>query len=380
MEMFPNKESKGMKSRLTRLAALLAVMALLLAACGDDGADDTTTTAGAEEPAETTIPATDEPTTTEAMTDGELSELGLPVIDPLDVDPGVDVLIAGSSTVFPLSTAVLSQWIDEGGPEYTIDSIGSGGGMERFCVEGASDIANASRAIADDEVASCESIDRPHIEIRVGSDALSLVVSPGNYFAQELSLEEIATAFSLTASDATWADLNPEFPAHPIQMFSPGADSGTFDYFFEIVWPDLYDAEEAPPILSSIAEIVGEDDNLTVQGVSGDGCTEGDLSSTCAIGYFGYAYYQENADILATVAVDGVAPSAESVNDNTYPISRPLFMYTAPAVIEAKPQVAEFIAYYLNNVNSLIGDVGYFPAPEEALQEAADNIKEAAGW
>ncbi|HEX5695525.1 MAG TPA: substrate-binding domain-containing protein, partial [Acidimicrobiia bacterium] len=252
-----------MKSRLTRLAAVLAVMALLLAACGGDDADDTTTTA-AEEPAETTVPEpTDEPTTTEGTTDGELSELGLPVIDPLDVDPSVDVLIAGSSTVFPLSTAVLSQWIDEGGPEYTIDSIGSGGGMERFCVEGASDIANASRAIADDEIEACASIDRPHIEIRVGSDALSLVISPGNYFAQELTLEEIATAFSLTGSDATWADVNPEFPAHPIQMFSPGADSGTFDYFFEIVWPDLYDAEEAPPILSSIAEIVGEDDNLT---------------------------------------------------------------------------------------------------------------------
>jgi phosphate transport system substrate-binding protein len=216
--------------------------------------------------------------------------------------------------------------------------------------------------------------------VRVGSDALSLVISPGNYFAQELTLEEIATAFSLTDAGATWADVNPEFPAHPIQMFSPGADSGTFDYFFEVVWPDLYEAEEDPPILSSIAEIVGEDDNLTVQGVSGDGCTEGDESTTCAIGYFGYAYYQENADVLGVVAVDGVIPSAETVDDNSYPISRPLFMYSAPSVITDKPQVAEFMAYYLNNVNDLIGEVGYFPAPDEALQEAADNIAAAAGW
>jgi phosphate binding protein len=280
-----------------------------------------------------------------------------------------------------LSTEVLSQWIDEGGPEYTIDSIGSGGGLERFCVEGASDIANASRPIDDEEIAACtETWSGEPIEVRVGSDALSLVISTGNYFAQELTLAELATAFSLTDAGATWADVNPEFPAHPIQMFSPGADSGTFDYFFEVVWPDLYDAEEDPPILSSIAEIIGEDDNLTVQGVSGDGCTEGDLTSTCAIGYFGYAYYQENADILATVAVDGVSPSAESVDDGTYPISRPLFMYTAASVIEAKPQVAEFMAYYLSNVNSLIGEVGYFPAPDESLQEAADNIKAAAGW
>jgi phosphate transport system substrate-binding protein len=367
-----------MKSRYIRLASVVSALALVLAACGGDGADDTTTTAGAvEEP--TTAPSDDgggeEPTTTEAM--GPEGEFGLPIIDPLDVDPSVDIGIAGSSTVFPLSTAVLSQWIDEGGPQYTIDSIGSGGGLERFCVEGASDIANASRQIADDEVEACtETWGTPPIEVRVGSDALSLVISPGNTFAQELTLEEIATAFSLTDAGATWADVNPDFPAHPIQLFSPGADSGTFDYFNEVVFEEA----DPPPILSSIAEIVGEDDNLTVVGVAEDGCTEGDLSSTCAIGYFGYAYYQENSDRLAVVTVEGIPPSAESVNDNTYPIARPLYMYTSDAVIQDKPEVAEFMAYYLNNVNDLIGAVGYFPAPEEALQEAADNIKAAAGW
>jgi phosphate transport system substrate-binding protein len=372
-----------MKTR--NLVALFAALALVLAACGGDGGSSNDTEPAGDDP--TTTAAGEEPDPTEApddgddMGDGELSQWGIPLIDPLEVDTGVTVGIAGSSTVFPLSTAVMTQWIDEGGPEYPIDSIGSGGGLERFCVEGASDIANASRPIDDEEIAACTETwgDAP-IEVRVGSDALSLVISPGNYFAQELTLEEIATAFSLTDAGATWADVNPEFPAHPIQMFSPGADSGTFDYFFEVVWPDLYEAEEDPPILSSIAEIVGEDDNLTVQGVSGDGCTEGDESTTCAIGYFGYAYYQENADVLGVVAVDGVIPSAETVDDNTYPISRPLFMYTAPSVITDKPQVAEFMAYYLNNVNDLIGEVGYFPAPDEALQEAADNIAAAAGW
>ena len=364
--------------RSKRLAASATALVLLLGACGAD--DATTTTAAGDVPATSAAPEEPDTTGTPDEVPGETSQWGLPVIDPIDVDAGVDIAIAGSSTVFPLSTAVLSQWIDEGGPEYTIDSIGSGGGLERFCVEGASDIANASRAIADDEVAACEEIGRPPIEVRVGSDALSLVVSPGNYFAQELTLEEVATAFSLTDSGATWADVNPDFPAHPIQLFSPGADSGTFDYFFEVVWPDLYEADEAPPLLSSIAEIVGEDDNLTVGGVSGDGCTEGDLNSTCAIGYFGYAYYQENADALRTVAVDGVQPSAESVDDGSYAIARPLFMYTAPEVLAAKPQVAEFMAYYVNNVNDLIGEVGYFPAPDESLQEAADNIAAAAGW
>lgn len=354
-----------------RMAALLAVLALVAMACGA-GAGGTTTSASSTN---TVAPPK------ETITDSESSELGLPLIDPLEVDAESDVLIAGSSTVFPLSTAVLSQWIDEGGPEYTIDSIGSGGGLERFCVEGASDIANSSRAIEQEEIQACtETWGSEPIEIRVGTDALSLVISSGNYFAQELSLEEIATAFSLTSPDATWADVNPEFPAHPIALFSPGADSGTFDYFFEVVWPDLYDADETSPVLESIAEIVGEDDNITVRGVADDGCTEGDLSSTCAIGYFGYAYYQENVDVLQAVAVDGIAPSAESVSDGSYPIARPLFMYTSTEAIADKVEVAEFIAYYLNNVNSLIGDVGYFPAPDVELRQAADNIKAAAGW
>jgi phosphate binding protein len=354
--------------------ALVAILALVLAACGGgDGAGD-----DGETP--TTERSTDDPATTAAADDdmdGDLSQWGLPVIDPLDIDPSVTIGIAGSSTVFPLSTAVITQWIDEGGPEYTIESIGSGGGLERFCVEGASDIANASRAIDDEEFAACtDTWGGEPISVRVGSDALSLVISPGNYFAQDLTLEEVATAFSLTDAGATWADVNPDFPAHPIQLFSPGADSGTFDYFNEVVFEEA----DPPPVLSSIAEIVGEDDNLTVVGVSEDGCTEGDTSTTCAIGYFGYAYFQENADVLQVVNVDGVTPSAETVDDGSYPISRPLYMYTAAAVIEDKPQVAEFMAYYLNNVNDLIGEVGYFPAPDESLQEAADNIAAAAGW
>jgi phosphate transport system substrate-binding protein len=345
--------------------ALIAILSLVVAACGGDGEETTTTGATGSDT-----------TTTEDM-GGETGDFGLPIIDPLSVDASVDIGIAGSSTVFPLSTEVLSQWIDEGGPEYTIDSIGSGGGLERFCIEGASDIANASRQIDDEEFAACtDTWGTEPIEVRVGSDALSVVISNGNYFAGELTLEEIATAFSLTSASATWADVNPDFPAHPIQMFSPGADSGTFDYFNEVVFEEA----DPPPILSSIAEIVGEDDNLTVVGVAEDGCTEGDLASTCAVGYFGYAYFQENADRLQVVTVDGVEPSAETVDANTYPIARPLYMYTSDAVIQEKPQVAEFMAYYLQNVNSLIGRVGYFPAPQEALQEAADNIAAAAGW
>jgi phosphate transport system substrate-binding protein len=357
--------------KLRTAIACAAAFALVLAACGGsdpDGAADATTP-----PVSDTTQG--ETSTIPGDSNGDASELGLPVIDPLDVPSG-EVAIAGSSTVFPLSTAIMSLWEDEGGPGYPIDSIGSGGGFERFCVEGASDISNASRPIKDEEFAACQAIGREPIEIRVGTDALSLVISNGNYFAQELTLEEIATAFSLSSAGATWADVNPDFPAHPIQLFTPGSDSGTFDYFNE----EVFDAADPSPILSSIAQIVGEDDNVTVQGVAGDGCTEGDLSTTCAIGYFGYAYFSENADVLRAVSVDGISPGDDSVNEGTYPLARPLFMYTSPDIVAEKPQVASFIAFYLNRVNEVIGDVGYFPAPDSALQEAADAIKAAAGF
>jgi phosphate binding protein len=361
-----------MRGRTFRLLAVTAVLMLVVAACaGDDTAETTTTTAGS---ATTTTTSAGGTTTTEAMADTD-PLTGLPVIDPLDAPSG-EIAIAGSSTVFPLSTEIMSLWEDEGGPGYSIDSIGSGGGFERFCVEGASDISNASRPIKDEEIASCESIGRTPIEIRVGTDALSLVISTGNTFATELTLDELAAAFSLADSGATWADVNPDFPAHPIALFSPGADSGTFDYFNEEVFPD----DEESPILSSIAQIVGEDDNVTVKGVSEDGCTEGDTSTTCAIGYFGYAYYKQNADVLQAVAVEGVEPGDDTVNEGTYPLARPLFMYTDAGIIAEKPQVAYFIAFYLNNVDSVIGEVGYFPAPDEALKEAADHIAAAAGW
>jgi phosphate transport system substrate-binding protein len=356
--------------RTTR-AILVLALALVAGACGGDDAGGATTN-----------PATGATTTTIGPGNGgEVSPLGLPIIDPFKIPDG-DIGIAGSSTVFPLSTAIVSKLEAEGGPQYSIDSIGSGGGFERFCVEGASDISNASRAIKDSEIESCAQLDPPRvpIEIRVGTDALSVVISSGNYFARELTIEEMATAFAAPAG-ATWDLVNPAFPAHPIEAFSPGTDSGTFDYFNEIVFDE---ASPSPIVSSGVVELVGEDDNITVRGVAEDGCTEGDLNSTCAIGYFGYAFFKANANVLQAVAVDGgdgpVAPGDESVNEGTYPIARPLFMYTDAGIIAEKPQVAQFIAYYLNNVNEVIDEVGYFPAPADALQAAADAVKVAAGF
>lgn len=358
-----------MKLRFARIIALVSALALVLAACSpsDDATDDT------EAPA-----TTEAPETTEAPGGGD-GMYGLPLVDPLAVDTGVDVGMAGSSTVYPLSELVLFQWIDDGGPEYTLDSIGSGGGIDRFCGETASDIANASRSIKQEEIDLCSSNGRTIIEVRVGTDALSLVVSNGNDFAKELTFEQIALAFS-QPKGSSWTAVDPSFPDAEIQCFSPGADSGTFDFFFETVFEELEAAGEPAPMLTS-CEIVAENDDITVEGVSGDSCAEGGV---CAIGYFGYAFFQQNADKLQVVSVDAgegdgpVEPGDQSVNEGTYPIARPLFMYTAEEVVAEKLPVAQFMAYYLSNVNELIGEVGYFPAPEEALQEAARNILNSA--
>jgi phosphate transport system substrate-binding protein len=335
--------------------ALIGVLLLVIAACG--GSNTTTT-------------ATVAPTTTADGSAPPTTEEGLPLVDPLSV--AGDIVTAGSSTVFPLSEAVAAQFEDEGyGDTITIDSIGSGAGFERFCVAGESDIANASRAIEDDEVTACEGIGRSAIEFRVGTDALAVVVSPGNYFAENLTLAQIALAFSTAA---TWADIDPSFPAHPIQRFSPGEDSGTFDYFVEAVLD-----EDPAPLLGSTNLQLSEDDNFLVQGVSGDGCTEGDLSSPCAISYFGYAYYVENTDVLQVLNVEGVEPSQANVDNGTYPLARPLFIYSDATIMADKPQVASFIAYYLDVVNDLIVDVGYFPSPATDFEGAVDAWLEAMG-
>ena len=251
----------------------------------------------------------------------------------------------------------------------TIDSIGSGAGFERFCVAGESDISNASRPIKDSEVESCRAIGRDPIEFRVGTDALAVTVSPGNTFATDLTVAELAVLFS-TAT--TWQDVRAEFPANPIQRFIPGTDSGTFDYFVEEVFH-----EDEGPILAAGNTQLSEDDNVLVQGISGDGCDPSNASTTCAVGFFGYAYYAENSDRLSVMDVEGVEPTTESVNANTYPLARPLFMYSTASIIAEKPQVGAFLNFVLQFVNEEIGEVGYFPAPDSVLNSAAAELNAA---
>ena len=300
---------------------------------------------------------------------GDVGSSGASFRDPIDVTG--NIVTAGSSTVFPLSEAVADAFQNEGyGDELTIDSIGSGGGFERFCEAGETDISNASRPIKESEVESCRAIGREPLEFRVGTDALAVTVSPNNYFAESLTLEQLAALFG---GAETWADVDPSFPAHPVAIFSPGTASGTFDYFVE----EVFD-EDPEPLLSADPQL-SEDDNVLVQGVSGDTCTEGEVSTSCAVAYFGFAYYLENADRLKVLSIEGVEPSASAVDAGEYPLARPMYIYSAPSILQEKPQVGDFIYFYLVNVNDIIGEIGYFEANQSVLDDGLDALSQATG-
>lgn len=285
----------------------------------------------------------------------------LPHIAPWTVSG--EITIAGSSTVFPLAERMAERFQDEGFTgNITVDSIGSGAGFERFCVTGESDIANASRPIKDSEKKACEALGRDPIEFRVGTDALSIVVSQENHFLEDLTIEELALVFS-TAE--TWSDVNPQWPHEEIKRFIPGTDSGTFDFFVEAV----FDKNKAP-ILNANNIQFSEDDNVLVQGI---------LGSPYAIGYFGYAYYLENAELLTLISINGIEAIEDNINNNVYPLARPLFIYADPSTLIAKPQVAAFINFFLTYVNEEVWEVGYFPVSADALNKSKEKWLEAVG-
>ena len=349
---------------------VVVAMSFVLTACG--GAT-TTEAPPAVQPTESAPEPTTAPaeltTATEAPTEDAMA------IYAPDAVSG-DIIAAGSSTVFPLAERMKQRFEEEGFTgNITIDSIGSGAGFERFCKNGETDISTASRAIKDTEVESCKALTptRDPIAFQVGIDAIAVVVSQENDFATDVTKEELAQIYS-TAKN--WSDVRSDWPNEPILRFSPGTDSGTFDYFVEAIMgpanpkadgsADLAKGEEA--ILNAEGIQLSEDDNVLVQGVEG---------SPYAIGYFGFAYYQENQGKLKALSIGGVEPNAESAESGEYSLARPLFLYSDAAIMQEKPQVASFIWFFLNNVNNEISDVGYFPVSDAKLQEALDAWKAA---
>jgi phosphate transport system substrate-binding protein len=340
----------------------LVVAAMMLAACAAPA-----TPSAAPEP--TQVPATEVPTVS-------------PTADPMsmyapDAVSG-DIVSAGSSTVYPLSERMAEVFKNEGFEgNITIDSIGTGAGFERFCKAGETDISNASRKIKDAEKENCAALNpaRNPVEFRVGTDALAVVVSKENTFLKDVTPEQLAAIFSTAEK---WSDVDPSWPAEPIQRFSPGTDSGTFDYFVEaIMAPANKNADgKADTKLGEAALLAAkniqfsEDDNVLVQGVEG---------SPYAIGYFGYAYLAENKDKLNALSISGVEPTEQTAESNEYKLSRPLFIYSDANIMKEKPQVAAFIKFYLENVNKEIESVGYFPASQAAIDESLQAWKTAVG-
>ena len=187
-----------------------------------------------------------------------------------------------------------------------------------------------------------------------------MTVTRENTFLKNVTMEELAKIFSTAQK---WSDVNPAWPAQPIQRFIPGTDSGTFDYFAEEVFEN-----NAEPLLAASNLQLSEDDNILVQGIKG---------SPYAIGFFGYAYYAENEDALHILAIEGVEATAANVDNGTYPLARPLFIYSDAKIMREKPQVAAFIDFYLSYVNEEVVGVGYFPANEDVIQKGRASWLEA---
>jgi phosphate binding protein len=306
-----------------------------------------------------------------------LPPIELPEVDPLAVTGSV--IAAGSSTVAPLAQTAIEAFIEAGfAGSITNDSIGTGAGFERFCTAGETDISNASRPIRDTEIEACAALATPRVPVEffVGIDALSVVVSTSNDFANDLTIAELSAIYGGVAT--TWNALRPDWPAEAIQVFSPGSDSGTFDYMLEVtVEADVEDGGlglEAEAAEAAIAAIPGiqfsEDDNVLVQGVAG---------SPYAIGYFGYAYFLENQDTLKALAINEVVPEAASVEAGEYPLSRPLFVYSDAGIISANPAVAAFLNFFLSNDAEFVDSVGYFQVSERTSRLAKVTLLSVMG-
>jgi phosphate transport system substrate-binding protein len=270
----------------------------------------------------------------------------------------------GSSTVYPAAEAIAEEFQNANpGVQVTVAFSGTGGGFKKFCA-GETDASNASRPIKAEEAELCAAAGIEYVELTMALDALAVVVSKENTFVDCLTTDELKSIWDLGSVVETWRDVRASWPDEKIDLYGPGADSGTFDYFTEEI------NGETKRSRSDFTQ--SEDDNVLVTGISG---------SQYAMGYFGLAYVAENADKVRAVEVDGgegcAAPSAESVNDGTYtPLGRPLMTYASVTAL-ARPEVAAFFRFLLENTSELSAEVGYI-AVSDADLAAAKAILEAA--
>lgn len=290
-----------------------------------------------------------------------MRQLGLTIaVIPLLVSCGGGqdgkVSIDGSSTVYPL-TAIAAEDFHQSNDDVQVKvgSSGTGGGFEKFC-RGELDANNASRPIKESEIENCRNAGIDFASLTMGIDALTVVVNPENDWATCLTTDQLRAIWEPNSQVNNWQQVDPSFPDVPLRLFGPGTDSGTFDYFTEVINGD----EGA----SRTDFTPSEDDNVVVQGIVG---TRGGL------GYFGYTYFDENSDRLRAVEIDSgdgcVPPSASTAQDGSYsPLARPLYVYLSVQAL-ARPEVATFFDFYVDNDASIAEGAKFIPLNEDQRRE-----------
>jgi phosphate transport system substrate-binding protein len=278
-----------------------------------------------------------------------------------------NIVVDGSSTVAPLSEAAAEFFQQENsGVRITVGTSGTGGGFEKFC-RGEIDVADASREIKEEEIAACEEAEISYEEIGVANDGIAIAVNPENDWASCLKVEQLNAAWDRGSSISRWNEIDPSFPDERLQLYGPGTDSGTFDYFTEAI-----NGEEGN--IRTDYNNIGEDDNAAITGVSG---------SKGAMAFIPLSYVNENLDKVKPIGVDGgdgcVEPSAETVSDGSYtPLGRQLFVYPSGDAV-ARPEVDEFLSFFIAENDRIAERALFIPLTEEQRAEAqakVDSLKQ----
>ena len=272
--------------------------------------------------------------------------------------------IDGSSTVYPVSEAMAEDF-HKLNPRVNVNVgvSGTGGGFKRFIV-GETDISDASRPIKNTEAAAATDNGVDYLELKVGTDGLSVMVNPKNDFVECLTVGELKKIWEPGSQVNNWNEVRSGFPDRPLRLYGADTDSGTFDYFTE----EIVGESQA----SRADYTASADDNVLIQGIAGD---------RNALGYFGYAYYAESPDKLKLVAIDSgsgcIMPTASTIEDGQYqPLSRPMFIYVNKKSLK-RPEVMAFVEFYMVNGRSLVSEVGYVPLQESVYQDALTKIRDS---
>jgi len=271
------------------------------------------------------------------------------------------IVIDGSSTVYPITAAAVEAYrtANDDAPEITVSFSGTTAGFRQFC-SGQTVISNASRPISTAEMEACKAANVRYYELPVAFDAITVVVNPDNSWASDITLAELNQAWRASAQRevTTWQQLRAAWPNRPLNLYGPGNDSGTYDYFTEVVTGGT-DSTRSDYTAS-------EDDSILVDQVARD---------PNALGYFGFAYYEDNTDRLQSLAIDSgsgpVAPTTETVEQGQYqPLSRPLFIYVNATAAQQDPDLQAFVQFYLENSAELADAAGYISLPQESSEVA----------